>query len=425
MAVEVILPRVDMDMEAGKITQWFVAEGAPVAKGQALFEIETDKAAMEVEAPATGILRGVTGHPGDTVPVGAIVGWIYAPAESFVAADELAPAAATATVPVVEPAAETAHEAAATPYVADGGRATPAARRIARERNLDVASLVGSGPQGRVQARDVEGAATPELAAPIGAGRLHREWLGRGAGAPIVFVHGFGADLNAWRPLLGHLGKGRGALGVDLPGHGGSPLGETLSLEAIAAELATTLAEEGIAAAHLVAHSLGGAVAAVLAARNPALVRSLTLISPGGLGPEINGAFLSGFLAAQSEASLAPWVRVLATDEASLGSAMVKTTLRQRRDLGVGVGQARIASALFPDGVQAFDARSALAAYTGPARVIFGVDDRIIPAHHARGLSGAIGVHLFANVGHMPHFEARAAVADVILDNLAAGERRA
>ncbi len=83
MAVEVILPRVDMDMATGKITKWFVAEGEPVAKGQALFEIESDKAAMEIEAPAEGVLRGVTGRPGDEVPVGTVVGWIVAPGENF------------------------------------------------------------------------------------------------------------------------------------------------------------------------------------------------------------------------------------------------------------------------------------------------------------------------------------------------------
>jgi pyruvate dehydrogenase E2 component (dihydrolipoamide acetyltransferase) len=171
-----------------------------------LFEIETDKAAMEIEAPANGILRGVTGHPGDTLPVGAVVGWIYAPTESYYNAEK--PVAAS-ILPVIEPAADAAREFVGAPHLADGARATPAARRIARERGLDISSFVGSGPRGRVQARDVEAVAAPALAAPVGAGSVHREWLARGAGAPIVFVHGFGADLNSWRPLLGHLSRQR------------------------------------------------------------------------------------------------------------------------------------------------------------------------------------------------------------------------
>ena len=85
MATEVILPRVDMDMETGKFASWLVAEGASVKKGQALFEIETDKAAMEVDAPADGVLRGVTAVSGDVLPVGTVVGWIVAPGEVFAA----------------------------------------------------------------------------------------------------------------------------------------------------------------------------------------------------------------------------------------------------------------------------------------------------------------------------------------------------
>lgn len=86
MAVEVVLPRVDMDMTTGKFTQWFVAEGARVEKGQPLFEIETDKAAMEIEATASGVLRGVAAKPGDQLPVGTVVGVIVAPDEDCSAA---------------------------------------------------------------------------------------------------------------------------------------------------------------------------------------------------------------------------------------------------------------------------------------------------------------------------------------------------
>ena len=76
MAKEVVLPRVDMDMATGKMGRWFVAEGERVREGQLLFEIETDKAAMEVEAPASGVLRGVRARVGDVLPVGAVVGCV-------------------------------------------------------------------------------------------------------------------------------------------------------------------------------------------------------------------------------------------------------------------------------------------------------------------------------------------------------------
>ena len=82
MAVEVILPRVDMDMATGKISKWHVKDGDRVAKGALLFEIETDKAAMEIESPAEGILRNVMVAEGGTASVGSPVAYIYAEGEA-------------------------------------------------------------------------------------------------------------------------------------------------------------------------------------------------------------------------------------------------------------------------------------------------------------------------------------------------------
>ena len=76
MAVEIVMPRVDMDMSSGRMGRWHAAEGARVVKGATLFEIETDKAAMEVDAPASGVLKFVAASEGDVLPVGACIGWI-------------------------------------------------------------------------------------------------------------------------------------------------------------------------------------------------------------------------------------------------------------------------------------------------------------------------------------------------------------
>jgi pyruvate dehydrogenase E2 component (dihydrolipoamide acetyltransferase) len=369
---------------------------------------------MEIEAPASGILRGVAARPGDEVLVGAVIGWICGADEVFAPK----PAPMANALEAASLAAAPLRSAPAT--VADGLRATPKARRLAREGGVDIANVAGSGPFGRVQASDVASAALRSKAVAA----LNREWLAPGEGAPIILIHGFGADLNGWRPLVRHLPPGRPALALDLPGHGKSPPIEAQNLDELVAALEAMLVEEGVRVAHLVGHSLGAAVAVGFAARHPKPVRSLTLLAPGGLGPDFNRAFLEGFLHAKSEASLSPWLRLLATDEAALGGAMTKTTLRQRRETGVAAAQARIAAALFPDGVQAFNVREKLAQFAGPTKIIFGLDDKIIPAHHAHGLPGGIAVHLFAGIGHMPHFEARDAVVQLILDNIAAGERR-
>jgi pyruvate dehydrogenase E2 component (dihydrolipoamide acetyltransferase) len=84
MAIEIVMPRVDMDMTSGRMGRWHAAEGAHVEKGATLFEIETDKAAMEVHAPASGVLKFVAATEGDVLPVGACIGWIVTDGESFV-----------------------------------------------------------------------------------------------------------------------------------------------------------------------------------------------------------------------------------------------------------------------------------------------------------------------------------------------------
>ncbi len=404
MASEIVLPRLDTAMATGTIGRWFAAEGERVREGQPLFAIETDQGAMEVEAPASGVLRGVRARVGDALLVGAVVGWIVGADEPF---DPDMQALAGELRALLAPAPP--------PPARGRSRATPLARRLARERGLDIADVAGSGPNGRAQGRDVEFYRRPAVAGPssgaVEAARLNRMWLQKGEGAPRVFIHGFGADLNGWRPLLAHLPAPRPALALDLPGHGGSPLPGEASFSALVDAARTALAGEGIDAAHLVGHSLGAAVAAALAAEPGFRALSLMLIAPAGLGPEINWAFLAGFLRARSEASLTPWMRLLAADPVSLGAALVRTILRQREAGALVEAQTRLVESLFPDGVQAFGIRHCLADPAAPTKIVVGDEDQIIPPRQCEGLSGLIAIHRFAGVGHMPHLEARREVA--------------
>lgn len=164
MAVEVILPRVDMDMATGKISKWHVKDGEKVAKGALLFEIETDKAAMEIDAPADGVLRNIIVGEGSSAPVGSAVAYIYAEGEAVTAP---APAQAAAPAPKAEApapvAAAPAHSAALN---GSAPRATPLARRLAKEAGLAITAIAGSGPRGRVVAADVRKAADEGAAAP-------------------------------------------------------------------------------------------------------------------------------------------------------------------------------------------------------------------------------------------------------------------
>jgi len=472
MAVEVVLPRVDMDMSSGRMGRWHAAEGAHVVKGATLFEIETDKAAMEVDAPASGVLKFVAASEGDVLPVGACIGWIVAEGEAFdppprtATATRSGEAAALAPPPPLrgrdgvrgraevggrclapqpkfessprtdpsrmastwrDPPPGLSHESRADDGRPSGRpmaggdaprpRATPAARRVARERGLRLESVSGSGPLGRVQRRDIEA----PTATVSGALKVHRLWLQRGEGAPIVFLHGFGADLSGWRPVHRLLPETQPALAIDLPGHGLTPLGDHASFEALVEAARWALAEEGVSAAHLVGHSLGGAVAASLAHEPGVNALSLMLIAPAGVGEEVNSAFFDGYLQADTEAGLTPWLHMLVVDPTALGTALARTTLRQRQERPLVAEQRRLAEAVLAAGRRAFDVRGFLAAQQAPTKIVFGLEDRITPAHHAEGLSGLIALHRFPRVGHMPHLEARREVARLIEELVRAG----
>jgi pyruvate dehydrogenase E2 component (dihydrolipoamide acetyltransferase) len=162
MPLEVILPRVDMDMATGKISKWYVKEGQSVTKGAPIFEIETDKAAMEVESPGDGVIRNITAVEGIDIPVGTPVAFIYGEGETVSAPAALVPAKPAAIVPgrreaavALQPVATRAVERTGLP------RATPLARRLARERGLALPVIAGSGPRGRIQAQDVRGFQAP------------------------------------------------------------------------------------------------------------------------------------------------------------------------------------------------------------------------------------------------------------------------
>lgn len=159
MPVEVILPKVDMAMETGSIETWKVSEGDKVKEGDLLFEIGTDKSVMEVEAPASGTIRAIATQTGVQIPVGTVVALIYKEGEAQEAPPQPAsPAAPASAAPSFVPSslALSVKQAAPPTHAGDGGiRATPLARRIARDNAIDLAGVSGSGPHGRIHERDV------------------------------------------------------------------------------------------------------------------------------------------------------------------------------------------------------------------------------------------------------------------------------
>jgi len=153
------MPALEMAQETGKLIAWRKQEGDRVTKGEPLLEIETDKAVVEVEAPADGILAGISAQTGSDIPVGQTIAWIVAPGEKPPAASEsgAAPAAKAKTELHAVPAAASA----APSSVAQAAKISPKARRLAKELGVDVGTLRGSGPGGEILASDVQAAAAP------------------------------------------------------------------------------------------------------------------------------------------------------------------------------------------------------------------------------------------------------------------------
>ena len=165
MATRILMEALSPTMEEGRLIEWKKAEGESVSAGDVVAEVETDKAVMELVARASGVLLKQGIAAGATAPVTSTIGWIGTPGEAIPA--ESAAAVTGASVPA----------AAAAPTPEGRYKASPLARRMAREQGLDLAGVAGSGPEGRIIKRDVESTrtATPTIPLQVSAGASYRD----------------------------------------------------------------------------------------------------------------------------------------------------------------------------------------------------------------------------------------------------------
>jgi pyruvate dehydrogenase E2 component (dihydrolipoamide acetyltransferase) len=152
MATPIRMPALAQTSDELRLTAWLKAEGERVTEGEPLFEAETDKAELEVEATTSGTLLRCLAEPGETVSTGAVVAWIGQPGEDIPPAGPSVPAAAAAAQPGSPPVSVSPQDSPARLP------ATPAARTLARAQGIDLAQLTGSGPGGRIERRDVAAA---------------------------------------------------------------------------------------------------------------------------------------------------------------------------------------------------------------------------------------------------------------------------
>jgi pyruvate dehydrogenase E2 component (dihydrolipoamide acetyltransferase) len=361
----ITMPKWGLSMEQGQVNGWLKEAGAKVSKGDEVLDVETDKISSGVECPYDGVLRRQVAHEGDTLPIGALLG---------VVADE-----------------------------ADSDADIDAAIEAFQRDFVPAAAAAGdSGPQ-------------PEKA-QIGGRTVRFLKIGEG-GIPVVLIHGFGGDLNTWLFNHAELAARRAVWALDLPGHGesGKALGSG-SLDELADSVLAFLDDRGIERAHLVGHSMGGAVALTVAERAPECVASLALIASAGLGTEINHAYIEGFVAGTNRNALKPQLAKLFADPALVTRQMVEDVLKYKRLEGVNDALAKIAGSAFEGGAQQRNYHDRVAKLAPRAIVIWGAEDAIIPVRHAEGLPESVGVHVIEGRGHMVQMEAATEVNRLLDD---------
>ena len=290
----ILMPKWGLAMKEGTVNGWLVDEGAKIRVGEAILEVETDKISGEVEAADPGTLRRKIASPGETLPVKALLGVL---AEADASEEDIDAFIASYVVP---PAGDEDEALGESPY-----------------QFIEVAGI-------RV--------------------RYARKGTGE---RTVMLVHGFGGDLDNWLFNIDALAERNTVIALDLPGHGesnvklpGATLGE------LARFLARFMDALEVKSAHVVGHSLGGAIAAQMALEHPTKVDSLTLIGTAGLGEEINAGYTDGFVAAESRRDLKPVIEQLFADPTLVTRQLLDDVLKYKRLDGVGALLAELARKL-------------------------------------------------------------------------------
>jgi pyruvate dehydrogenase E2 component (dihydrolipoamide acetyltransferase) len=360
------MPKWGLSMTEGKVVEWLVDEGAEIAVGDEIAEVETEKITGAVESPAAGVLRRRVAAVGDVVPVGGLLG-VIAPAE------------------------------------------VPDSEIDAFVEEFQAAFVPGEAEE------DAGGPSADTVETSAGPLRV----LSQGEGDEVlVLLHGFGGDAENWRFNLDTLAEGRTVLALDLPGHGSSTK-RVSDLGALVTAVTDVLDARSIERAHLGGHSMGALVAAELALRAPDRVASLALVAPAGFGPEINVGYIDGFIAARTRRELKPVLQLLFADPDLVTRQLVDEVLRYKRLDGVEEALRTLQASLFADGRQQRVLAGELERLDVPVLVVWGERDQVITTGHARAAPEAARVEVLADVGHSPHMEAAGEVNRMVSDFLA------
>lgn len=356
----ITMPKWGLSMVEGKVIEWLVEENTNIAVGDEIMDIETEKIANTFEALDGGVLRRKVAEPDQSLPIGALLGVLAEPDTADADIDAFIEEFQANYVP---------------PEIVEGEEAGLSYEWTEIDDYKIRYLLMGEGDRN------------------------------------IILIHGFGGDLDRWLFTQGPLSAGASVYALDLPGHGQSTKAVADGSVVAMAELVAKFMDHiGVDHAHLIGHSLGGAVAIQTAITDPDKVDALSLIATAGIGAEINGTYIAGFVNAESRREIKPLLQQLVGDPGLINRNLIDDILKYKRLDGVTEALQTIASEFLDGDQQTVDLRSHLASLSIPVRVIWGSVDQIIPAAHAENLPDNVTVNVLEGFGHLVQVEAASEV---------------
>lgn len=245
-------------------------------------------------------------------------------------------------------------------------------------------------------------------------GEIYARVQGKGPNT-VVLLHGFGGHHDVWHDIQPSLTASGRVLAYDLPGHGRSIAFPGAGPAHVAAKaILADLGARGVSRAHLVGHSMGGAIAVLCALRAPEVVASLTLLAPGGFGPEINHDLLRRYAAAANADELRACMDEMSAPGFLMPTKYVAGLMATRAVAGQREKLIEIAELITKGDRQGEIPRDSLASLPMPARVIWGTEDTVLPYSQTSDLPSNLSLETLPGKGHMLMEEARETVIRAI-----------
>ena len=363
------MPKWGLAMKEGSVIKWLKEVGDEIKKGEPFVEIETEKVVNEFDSPEEGILIKKCADVDEKIPVGSLL------------------ALFSNTKEVSENSIEK--------YINNFQENFKNTPETDSDETLSSKKININGYE------------------------INYLQLGNSNSKNILLIHGFGGDLNNWMFNQEELSKDFNVFSLDLPGHGLSSKNfEEITISNLSETIVEFCKSNNIEKVNLIGHSLGGGIALKCAIDYSDLVESLTLISPIGLGKEIESSYLEGFISADSRRELKTELEKLYFDSSIITRDLVNEVLKIKRIDGSTNSLELIKNEIVNNGNQKNNFIKDINSLTMAVLVIWGNEDKIIPKEHTNNIYQKISVKIIEECGHMAHIEKARDVNQLIKENL-------